>query len=195
MSLMILLSAILVAGCGDQAGSQPPASLRTLPSTPVTTTTLRNLPTFTATTRATLPAVTPLSFTGSIGQEGSCLQITSPVIGYRGTGGSYLDRFTFDLEKVPDADPVDMETVQVTLTRYSEITGLRFEITGRSHANSDSVLEDGEIFAIVVPVMPNYWLYRNEQFELRVLTPGSAPIVVQSRVPAVVEEEQILAEP
>ncbi|MDD1660402.1 MAG: hypothetical protein LUQ62_04260, partial [Methanomicrobiales archaeon] len=72
---------------------------------------------------------------------------------------------------------------------------LRFEITGRRNGNSDSILADGETFAITVPVKPDFWIYRNDRFELRVLAPGSAPILVQSQVPADLEERTVLAEP
>jgi hypothetical protein len=127
--------------------------------------------------------------------QGTFLQVKGPVLGFRGTGGSYIELITFDLVKLPRGDPVDLENVQVTLTRYSETTGLRFEITGRKNADSDNILEEGETFAIAVPVMPNFWIYRNDPFEIRVLTPGSSPLVVQSQAPAVLEERTVLAEP
>jgi hypothetical protein len=193
--IAILVAALLLAGCSDRgAGSQPPASNRTLPPTPVSPTTVRTISVPTTRPGATLPEPTGAPEPGTIIQQGTFLRVAGPVIGIKGTGGTYIDRITFELVKVPRMDPVDMENVQVTLTRYSEITGLRFEITGRKNADSDSILEDGETFAIAVPVMPNFWIYRNDPFELRVLTPGSPPIVVLSRAPAVLEERNVLAE-
>ncbi|MDD1657969.1 MAG: hypothetical protein LUQ41_05840 [Methanomicrobiales archaeon] len=191
----ILVAAILLAGCADRGtGSQPPASTRTLPPTPARIPTT-GTPQDTPPPLPTLPDPTVSPVAGTLSQQGSFLQVTGPVLGFKGTGGTYLDLITFDLVKLPRVDPVDMEQVQVTLTRYSETTGLRFEITGRRNADSDSIVEDGETFVIAVPVKPDFWIYRNDWFELRMLAPGSAPILVQSQVPAVLEEWTILAEP
>ncbi|MDD1634288.1 MAG: hypothetical protein LUQ58_01645 [Methanomicrobiales archaeon] len=185
----ILVCGLLFAGCTDR-GSQPPPSLRTLAPTPVTTTTIRTLPTISP----TVPEPTALPEAGSLTQDGAFLRVSGPVIGFRGTGGSYLDLITFDLMKVPSADPVDMENVQVTLTRYGETTGLRYEIREMKNGNRDTILETGETFSIAVPVRPGYWIYRNDPFELRVLVPGSPLIQVQSRGPVVMEEQNLLAE-
>jgi hypothetical protein len=142
-----------------------------------------------------LPEPTVAPEPGTISQQGAFLQVAGPVLGIKGTGGNYIERITFDLVKLPRVDPVDMETIQVTLTRYSLITTLRFDIIGRKNADRDSILEDGETFAIAVPVKPDFWIYRNERFELRVLIPGSAPVLIQSQVPAVLDEQTVLAEP
>jgi archaellin len=151
---------------------------------------------------ASLPAATPAETTaeptsgpGTVTQPGSLLQIAGPVYGTRGTGGNYIDLITFDLVKIPRVDPVDMENVQVTLKRYFQTTGLRFEITGRTNANGDSILEEGETFAISVYVKPDFSLYPNDRFELRVLAPASSAILVQSQVPASLEQQNLLAEP
>ena len=185
----ILVCGLLFAGCTDRE-SQPPPSLRTLAPTPVTTTIIRTI-----TVPPTTPVPTIPSEAGSITQDGAFLRVTGPVLGFRGTGGSYLDLITFDLMKVPSADPVDMENIQVTLTRYGETTGLRYEIREMKNGNRDSILETGETFSIAVPVRPGYWIYRNDPFELRVLVPGSPLIQVNSRGPAVIEEHNLLAEP
>jgi len=185
----ILVCGLLFAGCTDRE-SQPPPSLRTLAPTPVTTTIIRTI-----TVPPTTPVPTIPSEAGSITQDGAFLRVTGPVLGFRGTGGSYLDLITFDLMKVPSADPVEMENIQVTLTRYGETTGLRYEIREMKNGNRDSILETGETFSIAVPVRPGYWIYRNDPFELRVLVPGSPLIQVQSHGPAIMEERNLLAEP
>ena len=193
--IAILLCALVVAGCADRgAGSQPPASTRTLPPTPVRITTT-GTPRGTPSPLTPLPEPTVAPEPGAISQQGAVLQVTGPVLGIKGTGGNHIELITFDLVKLPRVDPVDMEKVQVTLTRYSLITTLRFDIIGRKNADRDSILEDGETFAIAVPLKPDFWIYRNERFELRVLTPGSAPVLIQSQVPAVLEEQTVLAEP
>ena len=194
----ILVAGIFFSGCADKgAGSQPPVSTLTLPPTPVMPAVTRTTP-----VTASLPAATPAETTaeptsgpGTVTQPGSLLQIAGPVYGTRGTGGNYIDQITFDLVKIPRVDPVDMENVQVTLKRYSQTTGLRYEITGRENANSDSILEDGETFSLAVFVKPDYYIYLNDRFELRVLPPGSAAILVQSHVPASLEQQNLLAEP
>jgi archaellin len=140
----------------------------------------------------TVPLVTG---PGTVHQAGSSLLVEGPFYGMKAAGGNYIDLLTFDLVKAPWADPVDMENVQVTLTRYSQITGLRFEVAEQRDANGDNILADGETFVITVPVKPDFWIYRNDRFELRVLAPGSPPILVQSQVPAVLEERTVLAEP
>jgi archaellin len=189
----ILGFALLLAGCTDHGtGSQPPASSRTLAPTPVKPTTVRTLAVPTA--AATSPESTATPRPGTVGQGGSPLQVTGPVLGFRGTGGSYLDLITFRVVKGPSADPVDMEHVQITLTRHDETTGLRYEIREQKNGDQDGILENGEMFTIAVPVMPSYWIYRNEPFELRVLVPGSASIQIRSRGPDVMEEQNLLAE-
>jgi hypothetical protein len=190
---VLLVCALLLAGCSDHgAGSQPPASTRTLAPTPVKPTAVR--------TTVAPPTVTPPEPTasprpGTISQGGSSLQVTGPVLGFRGTGGSYLDLITLDLAKSPSVDPVDMDHLQVTLTLHDETTALRYEIRAQRNGDRDTLLENGETFSLAVPVMPNYWIYRNEPFELRILVPGSGPVLIRSRGPAVVEEQNLLAEP
>ena len=194
----ILTAGIFFSGCADKgAGSQPPVTTLTLPPTPVRPTPVRTTEATPPPSATTLPVTTtaPVAGPGTIAQQGSILQIAGPVSGMKGTGGNYIDLITFDLVKIPRVDPVNMENVQVTLTRYSRTTGLRYEITGRENANSDSILEEGETFSLAVFVKPDYYIYLNDRFELRVLPPGSAAILVQSQVPASLEQQNILVEP
>jgi hypothetical protein len=192
----VLSAGVLVAGCmGDSGSSHPPVSTPTGLPTPVKPTVTRTVAVTTLPATTIPPPATtgPAVPAGTIIQAGSALRILGPVYGMKAKAGTFLDLITFDLEKDPRADPVDMETVQITLTRYARTTALNYAISDQKNADGDGILENGETFGITVYVKPDFSLYPGDQFELRVLVPGSAPILLQSRVPSSLEERNLLA--
>jgi hypothetical protein len=193
----LVVCLILVSGCTEQkGGSQPPASTMTIatrqPTTPVPETPMP-IPTGTAPNPLT-PGVTPAWTPGTVSQAGTAILIKGTVIGLKSVRGPFIDAIQFTAVKAPQAEPVnfELENTQIIITESGRQSGTNYQILSGDE-NGDHILDEGESFALLVPIPPPYEIYPGQEFTMTIQNPPHAQVVVTTRAPPVLTDSMILA--
>jgi hypothetical protein len=195
---MFTVLLILGSGCAGGTPPQPPASIRTLPTTrpvttlPATTPPALTLPTTSLTTVAT-PAWTP----GTVAQAGSAILIQGDVVGYKSSRGNFIDEIRFDVVLAPRAEPVtfDVPNTQIIFTKQGTPPyGVNyFPISG--DVNGDRVLREGETFRVSIPFTsdaPQYAIFAGQTFTMTIKNPPQPQVLVTASAPPVLGDQPMV---
>jgi len=196
----LVVCSILASGCtGEKGVSQPPASVKTMPTTrpatpvPVTTTpVLPGTPTIPFT-----PGVTPAWTPGTVAQAGAAALIQGDITGLKSARGNFIEEIRFTLVKAPQAEPVTFEipNTQIVFTKGGQQYGVNYLILS-GDVNGNRILEDGETFLVSIPFTsesPQYEIYAGEMFTMTIQNPPQPRVTVTTQAPSVLSASNILA--
>ena len=138
------------------------------------------------------------SVIAGISGAGSGLEFRPPVIAQAITGdGGNVTQVTFALANAPGRSPADM-TPGDTIIRYTDdnqsvifaATGdFRFDATGLIRADSDNLIEPGEVYEITMTGFNSLTtpLRTGDTFTIEVITPQGAVLNIERTTPAALD--------
>ncbi|HXW98525.1 MAG TPA: hypothetical protein VEI51_02245 [Methanomicrobiales archaeon] len=197
--VVLVISLILACGCSSPgpAGSQPPAATMTIQTRrPTIAEPETTQPAVTATTILPVTTVvTPVWTPVAVSQAGSAIQIDGDIVGLKSATANAIDEIQFSVVKSPRADPVSFQIpdTQIVFTKNGGQYTVGYRIIS-GDLNKDSILDQGEIFMIDVPLAPQYMIYPNEAFTMAIQSPPSTPVTVTTPgLPAFTGDQIVIA--
>jgi hypothetical protein len=118
------------------------------------------------------PSVTP---------GGAVFSVTN-MKGYRG-GGDYITSLSYDISLASGAKPVNMSEARINLKTGSEIISPYWQIADKNQANTDNILETGEVFSIT---MRTPRLGQGDSFTLTIFPETGEPFTITQTMPGTV---------
>ena len=201
--MVLVVFLVLGSGCTGGPPPQPPASIRTLPTTRPVTLPPVTLPPATTPPATTTPVptptvqVTPAWTPGSVSQSGSSILIQGDVVGYKSSKGNFIDEIRFNVVLAPRAEPVTFDTpnTQIIFTKPGTTPyGVNYLILS-GDTNGNGLLDPGETFRVSIPFTsdaPQYVIFGGQSFIMAIQNPPQQPVVVAASAPPVLTDPTVV---
>ncbi len=130
-------------------------------------------------------------------QASSSVQIKGAVLGLKGGSTTNISQIQFQVELGAGGESIDMEKLVMTWITSSEVEYLSYSETNttkgawgiitKQNADTDTLLEKGEVWTLQANLDDDYQLIANEEFKLEIKPATGAVIPLSARAPAQID--------